>query len=292
MNKFITPLLLIILLAGCGRQSGDHSRDEKAIITVSIEPFRFFTEAIAGDNYRVNVIVPPGASPASYEPPPSVIRDLKDSELMIINTYLGFELAWIDRMINVNPGVEVLKLAATQDLIAADSHKHGDITHDTGVDPHFWVSPLRARIIARDIRDFLSEKDPEGKDEYWKKHQQLDSVIMDTDAYLESLLDNTANKSFMIFHPSLSYLARDYGLEQIAVETEGKEPSPSDLKRLIDKGREKNIKTILVQREFDKRNADLIADEIAAETIIIDPLAYDWVSAVRSIAESIAGMNK
>ncbi len=289
MKKNIIPLLLIILFAGCGRQTDDASQEEKAVITVSIEPFRFFAEAIAGDNYRVNVIVPPGASPATYEPPPAVIRDLKDSELMIINAYLGFELAWMDRMININSDVEVLELAASQDLIAADSHSHDGITHHTGVDPHFWVSPLRARIIARDIRDFLSEKDPGRKDEYWKNHQQLDSVIMDTDAYLESLLNNTANKSFMIFHPSLSYLARDYGLEQIAVETEGKEPSPSDLKRLIDKGREKNIKAILVQREFDKRNADLIADEIAAETIIIDPLAYDWVSAVRTIAESIAG---
>lgn len=289
MEKIILHLLLIILFAGCGRQTDDASQEEKAVITVSIEPFRFFAEAIAGDNYRVNVIVPPGASPATYEPPPAVIRDLKDSELMIINAYLGFELAWIDRMININSDVEVLELAASQDLIAADSHSHDGISHHTGVDPHFWVSPLRARIIARDIRDFLSEKDPGRKDEYWKNHQQLDSVIMETDAYLESLLNNTANKSFMIFHPSLSYLARDYGLEQIAVETEGKEPSPSDLKRLIDKGRDKNIKAILIQREFDKRNADLIAAEIAAETIIIDPLAYDWVSAVRTIAESIAG---
>ncbi len=283
---------MIILFTGCGPQADGPSGDEKAVISVSIEPFRFFAGAIAGDNYRVNVIVPPGASPATYEPPPAVIRDLKDSELMIINAYLGFELAWIDRMINIDSDVEVLELADSQNLIAADSHSHDGIIHHTGVDPHFWVSPLRARVIARDIRDFLSEKDPGRKEEYWKNHHQLDSVIMDTDAYLESLLGNTANKSFMIFHPSLSYLARDYGLEQIAVETEGKEPSPSDLKRLIDKGREKNIKAILVQREFDKRNADLIADEIAAETIVIDPLAYDWVSAVRAIAESIAGMNK
>ncbi|MDZ7739582.1 MAG: zinc ABC transporter substrate-binding protein [Bacteroidales bacterium] len=292
MKKFIIPLFLIIIAAGCGRQADGPSQDEKAVITVSIEPFRFFVEAIAGDNYRVNVIVPPGASPATYEPPPAVIRDLKDSELMIINAYLGFELAWLDKMTNVNPEAEVLELAASQDLIAADSHSHDGISHHTGVDPHFWVSPVRARIIAEDIRDFLSEKDPERKDEYWLKHLQLDSVIMDTDAYIKTLLDNATNKSFMIFHPSLSYLAMDYGLEQIAVETEGKEPSPSDLKRLIDKGREKNIKAILVQREFDKRNADLIADEIAAETIIIDPLAYDWVSSVRTIAESIAGTYK
>lgn len=292
MKKIIIPVLLIFLLAGCGRQAGDPSGDEKAVITVSIEPFRFFVEAIAGDHYTVNVIVPPGASPATYEPPPAVIRDVKDSELMIINAYLGFELAWIDRMINISSGVEVLELAASQDLIAADSHSHDGIIHHTGVDPHFWVSPVRARIIAGDIRDFLSEKDPGRKDEYRENHLQLDSVIMATDAYLRSLLDNAADKSFMIFHPSLSYLARDYGLEQIAVETEGKEPSPSELKRLIDKGREKNISAVLVQREFDKSNAGLIADEIGAETIIIDPLAYDWVSSVRTIAESIAGTGK
>ena len=206
---------------------------------------------------------------------------------MIINGYLGFEMAWIDRMIGLNEKVKVLKLADSQDLIASDSHRHNDITHYTGVDPHFWVSPLCARIIARDIKDFLVKNDPDREEIYNSNYMRLDSLILDTDSYIRSILSDSGKKSFMIFHPSLTYFARDYGLEQIAVETEGKEPSPSELKELIDKGREKNLKTIFVQREFDRKNASLIGEEIGAVTISIDPLSNEWIKSVREIAENI-----
>ena len=290
MKNIFISLLFIILFSGCMQQNGDEDAAGREIITVSIEPFRFFTTAIAGDHYRINVIVPPGASPATYEPPPGVIRDLGDSDLMIINGYLGFELAWMDRIINTNEEIEVLNLSESQDLIAADSHRHGDNIHYTGVDPHFWVSPVRARIIAKDIKDFLISNDPGREKEYNSNYLELDSIIRDTDSYLGSLFDTLDKRSFMIFHPSLSYLAKDYGLEQIAVETGGKEPSPSELKRIIDRGREKDIRTIFIQREFDKRNAVLIGDETGAETVVIDPLSSDWITSVRNIAEEIAGV--
>jgi len=181
-----------------------------------------------------------------------------------------------------------LKFADSQNLIASDSHRHNDITHYTGVDPHFWVSPLCARIIARDIKDFLVKNDPDREEIYNSNYMRLDSLILDTDSYIRSILSDSGKKSFMIFHPSLTYFARDYGLEQIAVETEGKEPSPSELKELIDKGREKNLKTIFVQREFDLKNARLIGKEIGAETVVIDPLSNEWVGSLKEIAENIA----
>jgi len=290
MKIILSSLLSIILFSGCMQQTADENLTGQEIITVSIEPLRFFTSAIAGYHYRVNVIVPPGASPATYEPPPGVIRDVSNSNLMIINGYLGFELAWMDRIIKMNEGMEMLKLSGSQDLIAADSHRHGDDIHYTGVDPHFWVSPVRARIIARDIKDFLIKNDPGREKEYNSNYLELDSIIRDTDSYLRSLFDTLDRRSFMIFHPSLSYLASDYGLEQIAVETEGKEPSPSELKRIIDRGREHDIRTIFIQREFDKRNAALIGDEIGAETVVIDPLSSEWLKSVRNIAEEIAGV--
>jgi len=278
------PVLFVLIFTGCSRQGGD--RDQK-VITVSIEPFRFFTSGIAGDNYSINVIVPPGASPATYEPPPAVIRGISNSDLVIINGYLGFETAWIERMLGLNEEAEVLRLADSQDLIATESHRHNDITHYTGVDPHFWLSPVRARIIARDIKDFLVKNDPDRKETYVTNYLKIDSIIMDTDSYIKSLLNDSVTKSFMIFHPSLTYLAIDYGLEQIPVETEGKEPSPSELKNLIDRGREENLKTIFVQREFDTKNARLIGDEIGAETVVINPLSDNWVMSVKEIAENI-----
>lgn len=286
MRNIFIPVLFSLLLGGCQARL---DKEASKIITVSIEPFSFFTSAIAGDMYGINVIVPPGASPATYEPPPAVIRGINNSDLMIINGYLGFEMAWMDRIRSLNEEVQVLRLADSQDLVAADSHRHGDITHYTGVDPHFWVSPKRALIIARDIKNFLVERDPDNAETYRSNYLRLDSIIRETDAYLENLFGSTVNKSFMIYHPSLSYLALDYGLEQITVETGGKEPSPSEMKKLIDTGKEKNIRTIFVQREFDRKNADIIGMELGAETVVVDPLARDWVKSVRDIAKNISG---
>lgn len=286
MKRLLIPVLFVLIFAGCNRQDGD--RDQR-VITVSIEPFRFFTSVIAGDSYTINVIVPPGASPATYEPPPAVIKGISNSGLMIINGYLGFEMAWIDRLLGLNEKIEVLRLADSQDLIASESHRHNDIIHYSGVDPHFWMSPMRARIIARDIKDFLVKYDPDREEVYVTNYMRLDSMIMETDAYIRSILNESGAESFMIFHPSLTYFARDYGLEQITVETEGKEPSPSELKNLIDRGREENMKTIFVQREFDTKNARLIGEEIGAETVVIDPLSNDWIRSVKEIAMKIAG---
>ncbi|MEA1887724.1 MAG: zinc ABC transporter substrate-binding protein [Bacteroidota bacterium] len=285
MKRLLIPVLYILLIAGCTTRPVEQ---DKKIITVSIEPFRFFTSEIAGDSYLINVIVPPGASPATYEPPPAVIKDVNDSELMIINGYLGFERAWIDRLISLNKEIKVLKLAESQDLIMPESHKHSDTENYSGVDPHFWMSPQRASIIARDIKNFLVENDPEREKVYNSNYLRLDSIIKETDSYVKSLLGDSGNKSFMIFHPSLTYFARDYGLEQIPVEAEGKEPSLLEMKRLIDKGRKRDLETIFVQREFDTNNARLIGNEIGAKTIVIDPLSNNWVKSVKEIAENIA----
>jgi len=289
MRRIFTLFLFVFILAGCKQKAYDKNLK---VVTVSIEPFRFFTMAIAGDGYEVNVIVPSGASPATYEPPPAVIRGINNSELMIINGYLGFEMAWIERVIGLNDEVKILRLSESQDLIAADSHRHGDITHYTGVDPHFWVSPKRARIIARNIRDFLITNDPGNMETFKSNYLELDSIIQETDNYLSTIIREAGIKAFMIYHPSLSYLALDYGLEQIPVEIEGKEPSPSELSKLIDIGKKKDIKAIFVQREFDRKNAEIIGNEIGAETVIVDPLSQDWEQSVMDIAEKIVGKGK
>ena len=289
MRRIFTLFLFVFILAGCKQKAYDKNLK---VVTVSIEPFRFFTMAIAGDGYEVNVIVPSGASPATYEPPPAVIRGINNSELMIINGYLGFEMAWIERVIGLNDEVKILRLSESQDLIAADSHRHGDITHYTGVDPHFWVSPKRARIIARNIRDFLITNDPGNMETFKSNYLELDSIIQETDNYLSTIIREAGIKAFMIYHPSLSYLALDYGLEQIPVEIEGKEPSPSELSKLIDIGKKKDIKAIFVQREFDRKNAEIIGNEIGAETVIVDPLSQDWEQSVKDIAEKIVGKGK
>ncbi len=284
MKKYTLVIFVMLLLFSCkpGKDAGGN------IITVSIQPISYFAKAIAGDHFSVNVIVPPGASHATYEPTPSSVRDLRRSKGIIFNGYLTYELAWREKLLQVNRDISVLDLSEGMELIEGAEHDHGDGEHETGVDPHFWMSPSRAFIIAARVKNFIVTLDPPNKDTYEKNYRMLVSEIEKQKALCDSLLKPLAGSSFMIFHPALTYLASDYDLRQIPVEAEGKEPSPADLRSFIDTGRREGIKVIFIQREFDKRNALTIAGEIGARLVEIDPMSSDWPGSVSYIARSLA----
>lgn len=277
-----------IVAVSCGRERDNSSKAEKLVITTSIAPFEYFVSEIAGSDFQINVIVPPGASPATFEPTPSVLRGVAGSTALIVNGYLGYELAWGDRITGINSKIAVLRLADSQDLIYGEAHRHGDHFHYSGVDPHFWTSPVAAVKMAEDIKQFLKKVYPDRALEFETNHTQLVKTIGMVTARLDSLLEGHRGDSFMIFHPALTYLARDYGLNQVSVEVDGKEPSPAQMKSFVDTGNKQGIAVIFVQREFDKRNAVAIADEIGAEVVEIDPLNGNWPEAVLSIGEALS----
>lgn len=280
------PFYALILLSvlSCSR---DGAGSGAPVITVSIAPYKYFIEKIAGDDYLVNIMVPAGANPHIYEPFPDQIRSLRKSVAYISNGYLGFEMTWLDRFYEVNRNMVRLSLGDNIKPLESDHHHEGD--HQESTDPHYWVSPECAMIMAKTLRDFLCELNPSRKVYYEANYRNLDSIIISVDKTADELFSQHRNRSFMIFHPNLGYLARDYGLEEITVEYEGKEPPPSRLKDLIDKARADNLKMIFVQKEYDTKNAKAIADEIGAEIKIIDPLSENWES---STLEMIYSLNK
>jgi len=160
--------------------------------------------------------------------------------------------------------------------------------HYSGVDPHFWMSPQIAIQISKRIKDMIIELDPGNSGDYVRNYEALLQELNITKAFLDSTLLKISGTSFMIFHPAFGYLAREYGLNQIPVEVEGKEPSPSDLKKFIDQGREDNIRIIFVQKEFDKKNAMTIARELDADLVEVDPLSANWNESIKDIATLIA----
>lgn len=279
---FLLPLL--ILLASCNNQAGKKSAER--IITVSIAPYKYFVDAIGGGDFTVNVMVPPGSDPHVYEPVPVQIQKLRASEGYISNGYLGFEMVWLDRFYETNPEIKKLNLGGSIDPIET-GHHHEEGDHVEGADPHYWVSPKCALKMAQGIRDFLQELNPPRTAEYESNYNDLADRISGLDRQASELFGEHRGKSFMIYHPNLAYLARDYGLKEIALESEGKEPSPSMMKDLIDLSRKDSITTILVQREYDTRNARSIADETGAQLVIIDPLAEDWYASTSAIIEAL-----
>jgi zinc transport system substrate-binding protein len=282
MRKLIYILTLFILSA-CGNTT---QKSEKPILTVTLEPLRYFTEAIAGDNYEVVSMVPKGSSPESYDPTPQQLVNLSKSQAYFRIGYIGFEQAWMKKLEANCPNMKVYDTSKGIDLIRDKGHWHGDHFHEGGVEPHVWNSTQNALIIADNIYQALCELDSTHQEDYQKRLDVLKQTIRQTDANVRTLLEN-ADSTFLIYHPALSYFARDYGLKQVSIEEGGKEPSPAQLKALIETCRNENVHTIFVQQEFDQRNAQLIANELGVNIVSINPLSYDWVKEMIRIAEAL-----
>lgn len=280
--KWLLKYFFLIILVSCNHPG---SNSGEKIITVSIPPFKYFIDAIGGEDFSVNIMVPAGANPHIYEPVPDQISNLRKSVAYVSDGYLGFEMTWLDRFYETNRGMKKLSLSKNIELIKPIGHY--DSEHVEGADPHYWVSPQCALVMALSIKSLLISLNPGNKEKYELNYINLVKSINDIDKRARKLFSGYQNKPFMIFHPTLGYLARDYGLKEIAVENEGKEPNPSSLKELIDIGKAEKIRVIFVQKEYDTKNARAIAAETGAVLETIDPLSENWAASVQQIIDAL-----
>jgi zinc transport system substrate-binding protein len=283
---------VILILASCGKQKEENT--DKDIITVSILPQKYFVEQIAGDNFEVNVMIPPGANPVTYDPSPRQMKMLDKSLAYIKIGHLAFEKAWFSKFKSANSNMEIADQSTRVDLIVNDAghHHHGEDHHEAGVDPHIWTSPKSVKKQIEVIYTLLSNLDPENNLYYRKNTIQFSKKIDSLDSYIENKFSGMERRSFLIFHPALSYYSRDYGLSQIPVEIEGKEPSPIKLRELVDKAKSKNIQRVFIQEQFNTDNARTVAREIGGKAEVIDPLAYDWYQSIKDITDKLAASMK
>ena len=281
--KQLISILIVLCLTACGSAP---SSGEAPTLTVTLEPLRYFVEAIAGDKFQVECMVPKGSSPETYDPTPQQLVKLSQSQAYFRIGYIGFEQVWMEKL-QANSQIKVFDTSRGITLIHADGHWHGDHFHEGGVEPHVWNSATNAVIIAENIYTALTELDTTNQSYYKERLDSLKQTIQATDKHIRKLLRN-ADHSFLIYHPALSYFARDYGLEQISIEESGKEPSPAQLKALIETCRKAQIRVIFVQQEFDTRNAQLIADELGVQIVPINPLSYDWPAEMIRVAKTLS----
>lgn len=279
---FIIVILLLsaVLLAGCGQSSPASASTHRLHITVSILPQKYFLEHIGGEHVVVNVMVEPGASPATYEPKPQQLRALSKADAFVCSG-VPFENAWLDRFAAANG--DMLIVDTTQGI------ERMPMGLGTGnPDPHIWLSPRLVKIQAQTIYEALVQLDPKHELAY---QVNLDSFLADIDALdadIRRVLAGTENRKFIVFHPAWGYFARDYGLEMIPVEVGGQEPSPAELVALVSKAKDENIQVIFAQPEFSTKDAETIAKEIGGEVLLISPLASDWLNNMRQVANTFA----
>lgn len=270
----------IVALASCGV---GEERGTLPTLTVTVEPLRYFTEAVAGNRFRVVSMVPEGGNPETYDPTPQQLVLLSKSKAYFRIGYIGFEKAWMGRIEDNMPDLPFYDMSEGVQLIHDDGHRH---TSGGNVDPHIWNSVPNARLIAENVCKALCELDSSGRAYYKNRMDSLARVFDETERQIREEM-GAADPVFLIYHPALSYFARDYGLRQICIEEEGKEPSPAHLKNLIGICRKEGVRVAFIQQEFDRRNAGLVANELDLKLVTINPLDYHWDREMLRIARSL-----
>ena len=290
MKRFLYLIILCVILAGCKgtpqkqADSGKTSGTEKpaVTVTVTISPYKYFVDQIAKGKVNVNVMVSNGNNPETYEPYAQQMMELSKSALYLKVGSIGFEQTWMKKLQDNAPDMKVIDTS-----VGIKPAK----TPGGNIDPHVWMSCSNARIIASNILKALCELEPKNKAFFEKNYQSLLSIIDKRDSTIKESFkkDPDLVRKFVIYHPILTYFARDYQLEQLAIEEEGREPSASQLKSLIERARKEKIKFCLIQAEFANRNTTTFINESHTKPMDINPLQGDWNWAMQEAAAAVQG---
>ena len=290
MKRFLYLIILCVILAGCKgtpqkqADSGKASRTEKpaVTVTVTISPYKYFVDQIAKGKVDVNVMVSNGNNPETYEPYAQQMMELSKSALYLKVGSIGFEQTWMKKLQDNAPDMKVIDTS-----VGIKPAK----TPGGNIDPHVWMSCKNARIIASNMLKALCELEPKNKAFFEKNYQSLLSIIDKRDSTIKESFkkDPDLVRKFVIYHPILTYFARDYQLEQLAIEEEGREPSAAQLKSLIERARKEKIKFCLIQAEFANRNTTTFINESHTKPMNINPLQDDWNRAMQEAALAVQG---
>ncbi len=296
-HDLLKPLLILftaifggLLFLSCNINGTEKTNiDGKIKVLVSISPQKYFVEKIGGDKVDVNVLIPAGTNPHLYDPTPGQLIGIAGTDIYFYNGYLDFEKYWIDNILENNQQLIPVKVSqGVQFLSDSNCSDHNHEGHDHGIDPHIWLSTKNARIIAANIYEHLVEYFPQHQDYFDANYKILLGEIESLEKEIKTKLSKLETRKFMIFHPTLSYYAEEFGLEQIPIELEGKEPTPKHLKNSIDRAKKAGIHTIFIQKEFDLSNARIISEELGGALVQIDPLSEDWHNNLLLITDNIA----
>ncbi|MBE9528055.1 MAG: zinc ABC transporter substrate-binding protein [Proteobacteria bacterium] len=322
MRRYTHLLILILSLAiagvvaGCAERSAETGANAKLDVMVSIEPMAAFVEAVGGDRVSVTVMVPKGASPHTYEPKPSQLRSVSRAVLYAkVGSGVGFELAWMDRIVELNKkmrvvdasvGVELLDSGTEDEEDAASHDDHGDGLHDDhdsngegatgkehgahshagGTDPHIWTSPKNAALMVENIYVALASLDPEGAETYRANKEAYIEELNGLDTRIRALLKGKEGTRVIVYHPAWAYLAVEYGLVEVPIERDGKAPSPQQIVNIVRRAKRDRVTVLFASPEFSTRAATVIARELGGTVVHLSPLDREYLENMERVAEA------
>ena len=290
MRRIARSLLLLVLIPVAIAFAGD----EHITVAVSLQPYATIVKMVGGARVNVVTLLPPGADPHNYEPKPAIIKAFSLAQIYFTDSS-GLDKAWLPRFLAANKKVEVIDVSKGiewMDMEHDGQGLHGH--HDGELDPHIWTSPARVKTLAKNIFETLKSIDPDHFSYYVARYQNTQDFLTKKSRELNEAVIHMPpqSRSFIVFHPSYGYLAKDYKLKQYAIEVNGKEPKPRDLSKLIQIGRKNGTKIVFVQPQFSKRAAQTIAKDLGATIVETDPLSADFSGNLQKFIDALKQVDK
>lgn len=269
IRSFLGVFVLPLILSSCT----DTGKSGIRRITVSLAPQKYFIEQITEDFVEVHVLVPSGNNPEVYDPAPIDIAKLQQSVAYFAIGSLPFETEWLKALpkeVKVINQAELLP----HDMVFCHDHEHAHV-HVHG-DPHYWTSVTGAKAMAEVMLTELIHLFPEQEQLFRENYKELIEEIEEVETYGQAVFGEKDNMAFVIYHPSLSLFANEWGLTQLVIEENGLEPTPRHLVHLMKTAKEMETKVVFIQKEFDVKNAENISKELALPLLTIQPMEENW----------------
>ncbi|MBQ5726302.1 MAG: zinc ABC transporter substrate-binding protein [Alistipes sp.] len=279
-----------LLLVACGNEKADSQAD----FVVTIQPIKYIVEQITGDDFRVEVLVPAGASPESFEPTPKQIIELNEAKMVFSTGLITFENSLTQRVenkngvVNLSSGIELIEGSCSHNHTDNHATEHHSHAHSHGIDPHIWTSPRELKVMARNAYEAIITEWPDST-KYTDAYNDFINRLNELDVKCKELCEASSAKAFVIYHPALTYFSRAYGIEQIAIESDGKEPSAKHIAHIIEEADTKGVKCLLYQTQYPRSTVEIIAKDMNIECREFNPLEEDIISNISSITSYITG---
>lgn len=276
MRSGIVALVLVCAALVCAIGCQRKAPSGKPVVAVSVPPQAWFVEQLADDHVQIETLLPPGASPHTYEPRIEQVAAVTRAAIYVEVGHPAFviEKTWLPRFRADNPAMIVVDSSAG--------------AAETKGDPHVWLSPRIVRTMVDNIARALAARLPADKAEIERRHAALTQTIDAVDRDVRQTLAGVKHKRFYVFHPAWGYFAAEYGLTQVSVEHEGHEPDARALQQVVAAARADHARAIFVQPQTSDAAARIVAREAGAKLVVIDPLARDWADNLRSVARALA----
>lgn len=266
------------------------NNSSKIIVVASVLPQKEFIEKVGGDRVQVVIMVPPGADPHTYEPKASQLQQITHAQVYVqVGSGIEFEMVWMDKIKSLNKNMVIINDSKGINLISNPEIENNQF-HNSGEsesDPHVWVSPKNAEIMVENIYNGLVEIDPKNKEYYFINKENYLKQLRQLDRNITNELYNKKGSKLVVYHPSWGYFCRDYGLNQMAIEKNGKDPTPKEMMNLVNQIKNNNITSIFVSPQYSARSAEVIASETGCKLVYINELDPDYINNINKLANAL-----